>query len=146
MTDYRQPRGFVNYKTVFIVDPIKGERLQLAKLLKQEKITIAGFVKLTDCFKKNNPLRCDVVIYVLRPGRAELKELHKVNPREKNIPFVIVTDPNAVEIQLDEWKKKGFKSIDQASSKEKVKEITYNLISPDEPVPERKPLQAISLT
>jgi hypothetical protein len=69
-----------------------------------------------------------------------------VNHREKNIPFVIVTDPNAVEIQLDEWKKKGFKSIDQASSKEKVKEITYNLISPDEPVPERKPLQAISLT
>ncbi len=146
MIDYRQPRGFVNYKTVFIVDPIKGERLQLAKLLKQEKITIAGFVKLTDCFKKNNPLRCDVVIFVLRPGRAELKELHKVNHREKDIPFVIVSDPNTSEIQLDEWKKKGFKSIDLASNKEKAKEITYNLISPDEPVPERKPLQAISLT
>ena len=119
----------MNYKTVFIVDPVKGERLQLAKLL-----------------KKNNPLRCDVVIFVLRPGRAELKELHKVNHREKNIPFVIVTDPNAAEIKLDEWKKKGFKSIDLASNKEKAKEITYNIISPDGPVPERKPLQAISLT
>lgn len=136
----------MDYKTVFIVDPVKGERLQLAKLLKQEKITISGFVKLTDCFKKSNPLKCDVVIYVLRPGRAELKELHKVNHREKNIPFVILSDPNAPQIELDEWKKKGFKSIDLAVSKEKTKEITYNLISPEGPVPERKPLEPIPLS
>ncbi len=135
----------MDYKTVFIVDPIKGERLQLAKLLKQEKITISGFVKLTDCFKKNNPLKCDVVVYVLRTGRAELKELNKVNHREKNIPFVIVTSPDTAEIELDEWKKKGFKSIDLAINKENAKEITYNLISPDGPVPERKPLQAVPL-
>ena len=136
----------MEYKTIFIVDPIKGERIQLAKFLKQEIITISGFVKLTDCFKKNNPLRCDVVVYVLRSGRAELKELNKVNHREKNIPFVIMTDPNASEIDLDEWKKKGFKSIDVAINKENVKEITYNIISPDGPVPERKPLQAIPLS
>jgi len=91
-------------------------------------------------------LKCDVVIYVLRPGRAELRELHKVNHREKNIPFVVMTDPNAVAIDMDEWIKKGFKSINQATSKEKAKEITYNIISPDGPVPERKPLQAVSLT
>jgi len=135
----------MDYKTLFIVDPIKGERLQLAKFLKQEIITISGFVKLTDCFKKNNPLRCDCVIYVLRPGRAELKELNKVNHREKNIPFVIVTGLDKSEIDLDEWKKKGFKSIALASSKENVKEIAYNIISPDGPVPERKPLQAVPL-
>ncbi len=135
----------MNYKTVFIVDPVRGERLQLAKFLKQEKITIATFVKLTDCFKKNNPLRCDVVIYVLRTGRSELKALHKVNHREKDIPFVIVTTSDAPEIQLDEWKKKGFKSIDLALSKEKVKEITYNLISTEEQVPELKPQQPIPL-
>ena len=136
----------MDYKTVFIVDPIKGERIQLAKFLKQEKITISGFVKLTDCFKKNNPLRCDTVVYVLRPGRAELKELNKVNHREKNIPFVIMTGSDAPEIDLGEWKKKGFKSIHQATNKEKAKEITYNIISPDGPVPERKPLQAIPLS
>lgn len=135
----------MDYKTLFIVDPIKGERLQLAKLLKQEKITISGFVKLTDCFKKNNPLRCDVVIYVLRTGRSELKELNKVNPREKKIPFVIVTAPDAPKIELNEWKKKGFKSIDLALNKERTKEITYNIISPEGSVPERKPLQAIPL-
>ncbi len=136
----------MDYKTVFIVDPIKGERIQLAKFLKQEKITISGFVKLTDCFKKNNPLKCDVVIYVLRPGRAELKELQKVNHREKNIPFVLIADLNAKAIDMDEWKKKGFKSIHVAASKEKAKEITYNIISPDGPVPERKPLEAVSLS
>jgi DNA-binding NtrC family response regulator len=136
----------MDYKTIFIVDPIKGERIQLAKFLKQEIITISGFVKLTDCFKKNNPLRCDVVVYVLRSGRAELKELNKINHREKNIPFVIMTSVDAPEIDLDEWKKKGFKSIDVAFNKENVKEITYNIISPDGPVPERKPLQAIPLS
>ena len=66
--------------------------------------------------------------------------------KTKNIPFVLVTDPNAKAIDLDEWKKKGFKSINVATSKEKAKEITYNIISPDGPVPERKPLQAVSLT
>lgn len=136
----------MDYKTLFIVDPIKGERIQFAKLLKQEKITISGFVKLTDCFKKNNPLKCDVVIFVLRPGRAELKELNKVNHREKNIPFVIVTDPNASAIELDEWKKKGFKSITVAPGREKAKEIAYHIISPDGPVPERKPLEAVQLS
>jgi DNA-binding NtrC family response regulator len=136
----------MDYKTIFIVDPIKGERIQLAKFLKQEIITISGFVKLTDCFKKNNPLRCDVVVYVLRSGRAELKELNKVNHREKNIPFVIMTSADAPEIDFGEWKKKGFKSINVAFNKENVKEITYNIISPDGPVPERKPLQAIPLS
>lgn len=131
----------MDYKTVFIVDPVKGERRQFAKFLKQEKITVAGFVKLTDCFKKNNLLKCDVVIYVLRRGKTELKALHEINPREKNIPFVIVGDPDEPDIQLDEWKQKGFKSIDLALSKEKAKEITYNLISPEGPVPERKPQQ-----
>jgi DNA-binding NtrC family response regulator len=135
----------MEYKTLFIVDPIKGERLQLAKFLKQEKITLSGFVKLTDCFKKNNPLRCDAVVYVLRSGRSELKELNKVNHREKNIPFVIMTGSDAPEIDLNEWKKKGFKSIDVASNKESIKDIVYNIISPDGPVPERKPLQAIPL-
>ena len=57
-----------------------------------------------------------------------------------------MTGPDAPEIDLDEWKKKGFKSINLASNKENVKEITYNIISPDGPVPERKPLQAISLS
>ena len=136
----------MDYKTVFIVDPVKGERLQLAKFLKQEKITISGFVKLTDCFKKNNPLRCDCVIYVLRTGRSELKELNKINNREKKIPFVIMTSPDKPEIKLDEWKKKGFKSINLAGSKENIKEITYKIISPDGPVPERKPLEAVQLS
>jgi len=135
----------MDYKTVFIVDPVRGERLQLAKFLKQEKITIAGFVKLTDCFKKNNLLKCDVVIYVLRRGKTELKALHKMTPREKNIQFVIVGDPDAPDIPLDEWQQRGFKSIDLALSKEKTKEITYNLISPEGPVPERKPLEPITL-
>jgi len=135
----------MDYKTVFIVDPVRGERLQLAKFLKQEKITIAAFVKLTDCFKKNNPLRCDAVIYVLRKGRTEMKALLKVNPREKNIPFVIVTGSDAPEINLEEWKSKGFKWMDLALNKENIKEITYNLLSPDAPVPERKPLEPLPM-
>ncbi len=135
----------MDYKTVFIVDPVRGERLQLAKFLKQEKITIGTFVKLADCFKKNNLLRCDVVIYVLRRGKTELKALRQVNPREKNIPFVIVGDAHAPDVELDEWKQNGFQSIHLSISKEKTKEITYNIISPEGPVPERKPLEPIPM-
>lgn len=135
----------MDYKTIYIVDPIRGERLQLAKALKQEKITIAAFVKLTDCFKKNNPLRCDAVIYVLRRGRAEMKALAKVNPRDKKIPFVIMAGSNASEVDLDEWQQKGFKTLNLATSNEQVKEITYNILSPEGPVPERKPHTAAPL-
>ena len=135
----------MDYKTVFIVDPVRGERLQLAKFLKQEKITIATFVKLTDCFTKNNLLKCDVVLYVLRRVKTELNALHKMTPREKNIPFVIVGDLDAPDIPLDEWQQKGSKSIDLSLSTAKTKEITYNLISPEGPVPERKPLEPITL-
>ena len=40
-----------DFKSVFIVDPIKGERLHLAKLLKQEKFLMMSFESIGDCLK-----------------------------------------------------------------------------------------------
>ncbi|NIQ00369.1 MAG: hypothetical protein GWM98_08005 [Nitrospinaceae bacterium] len=135
----------MDYKTLFIVDPFKSERLQLARFLKQEKITIAGYVKLTDCFKKSNPLRSEVIIYVLRKGKTDMKALNKVQNRDKKTPLIILASPDLPEVDLEEWKKRGFRSISLAFSNEKVKEISYNILSPDAPVPERKPQQPVPL-
>ena len=60
-----------NFKSVFIADPVRGERLHLAKLLKQEKIFMMTFVNLVDCFKHNNPIKPNLIIYVLRKGKSE---------------------------------------------------------------------------
>ena len=38
-----------DFKSVFIVDPIKGERLHLEKLLKQEKFLMMTFERIGDC-------------------------------------------------------------------------------------------------
>ena len=50
------------FKSVFIVDPIKGERLHLAKLLKQEKFLMMTFERIGDCLKQNNSIQPDLVI------------------------------------------------------------------------------------
>ena len=67
-----------NFKSIFIVDPVKGERLHLAKLLKQEKLFMMTFVNLIDCFKHNNPIKPDLIVYVLRKGKSELTHMKNI--------------------------------------------------------------------
>ena len=38
-----------DFKSIFIIDPVKGERLHLAKLLKQEKFLMMTFERIGDC-------------------------------------------------------------------------------------------------
>ena len=67
-----------NFKSVFIVDPIKGERIHLAKLLKQENLLIITFERLEDCLKQNNLIKTDLIIYVLRKGKNEPNKLKNI--------------------------------------------------------------------
>ena len=76
------------FKSVFIVDPIKGERLHLAKLLKQEKLLMMTFERLEDCLKQNNSIRPDLVVYVLRKDKNEPNQLKKVKKCENFCKFV----------------------------------------------------------
>ena len=117
-----------NFKSIFIVDPVKGERLQLAKLLKQEKLFMMTFVNLMDCFKNNNRIKPDLVIYVLRKGKSEIIHMKKIKKHFKQLHFILLLTPEVSESNLDELKESGFTSVQKAMNQDMVKELIYTLM------------------
>ena len=117
-----------NFKSVFIVDTVKGERLQLAKLLKQEKLLMMTFVNLVDCFQHNNPIKPDLVIYVLRKGKSELALMKNIKNDFKNLHFIFLLTSEASEVNLNELKEYGFTSVQKATNQDMVKELIYTLM------------------
>ena len=99
------------FKTVFIVDPVKGERLHLAKLLKQEKLFMMTFVNITDCFKHNNPIKPNLIIYVLRKDKNELTHIKNINKKFKNLHFIVLITSDVSEANLEDLKDSGFTSF-----------------------------------
>ena len=75
---YKQKRD-PDFKSIFIVDPVKGERLHLAKLLKQEKFLMMTFERVGDCLKQNNSIKPNLVIFVLRKDKNDPSELKNIN-------------------------------------------------------------------
>lgn len=120
----------MDYKTIFIVDPVKSDRLQLAKFIKQENFTIVVFTNIADCVKRASLLKADLVIYVLRKGKSELKTLLN-RAWDKAVPYILVVTPEIPEVNLEELRGQGFAAVHKAGNPEKVREITYGLLAPD---------------
>ena len=118
----------LDFKTVFIVDPVKGERLQLAKLLKQEKLLMMTFVNLVDCFKQNNSIKPDLVVYVLRKGKSELTHMKNIKNHFRHLHFILQLTSATSEANLDELKESGFTSIKKAVNQDMVKELIYTML------------------
>ena len=117
-----------DFKSVFIVDPIKGERLHLAKLLKQEKFLMMTFECIGDCLKKNNSIKPDLVIFVLRKDKNEPSELKSIKKYFKNIHFIILMTSEVSELSIYELKESGFTSIYKANNQDMVKNFIYTLM------------------
>ena len=117
-----------NFKSVFIVDPVKGERLHLAKLLKQEKLFMMTFVNLIDCFKHNNPIKPNLVVYVLRKDKSELNHMKNIKNNFKHLHFILQLTSEIPEANLDELKKSGFTSVKKAANQDMVKELIYTMM------------------
>ena len=117
-----------NFKSVFIVDPVKGERLHLAKLLKQEKFFMMTFVNLTDCLNDKNPMKPDLIVYVLREGKSELTHMKSINKNFKHLHFILLPTSEVSETSLDEIKKSGFTSVKKAVNQDMVKELIYTMM------------------
>ena len=128
MNQHKKQKSKSNFKSVFIVDPVKGERLHLAKLLKQEKIFMMTFVNLFDCFKHNNPIKPDLVVYVLREEKSSLAHMKSIKNNFKQLHFIILLTSEASEANLDELKESGFTSIQKAANQDKVKELIYTMM------------------
>ncbi len=116
------------FKSIFIIDPVKGERLQLAKLLKQEKFLMMTYINLADCFKQTNPIKPDLAIYVLRKDKNEPSQLKTIRKLFKKIHFIILLTPDISELNITEFKEHGFASIHKAGNQDMVKELIYSLM------------------
>ena len=122
----------VDHKTVFIVDALKSDRIQLAKFIKHESFTLMSFTALNDCFKMFNLLSPDLIVYALRKKKADIKKLQTLKRKFKKIHFILVLTKETPEVNLLNLKEDGFASIHKAATKEKVREIAYELLSPEE--------------
>ena len=117
-----------DFKSIFIIDPVKGERLHLAKLLKQEKFLMMTFERIGDCLKKNNSIKPNLIIYVLRKDKNEQDQLKDIKKYFKNLHFIILINSEFSELNIDELKESGFTSIHKANNQDMVKNIIYTLM------------------
>ena len=121
----------LDHKNVFIVDYVKGDRIHLAKFIKHESFTLMSFSGLTDCFKMLNVLFPDLIVYTLRKKRDDIKKLQALKRKFKKIHFILFLTKETPEINLLNLKESGFISIHKVATKEKVREIAYELLSPE---------------
>ena len=117
-----------DFKSIFIIDPVKGERLHLAKLLKQEKFLMMTFERIGDCLKQNNSIKPNLIIYVLRKDKNEQNQLKDIKKYFKNLHFIILMTSEISELNIDELKESGFTSIYKANNQDMVKNFIYTLM------------------
>ena len=121
----------MSYKTVFIVDPVRGERIQMAKFLSEEIITVMTFIAINDCFKRPDLIRCDLIVFAPRRDKNEIKHLFNVKKKYRQIPIILSLNNDFPDINLTELSKNGFASPHKASNNEKVREIMLGLLAPE---------------
>ena len=121
----------MSYKTVFIVDPVRGERIQMAKFLSEEIITVMTFIGINDCFKRPDLIRCDLIVFAPRRDKNEIKHLFNVKKKYRQIPIILSLNNDFPDINLTELSKNGFASPYKASNNEKVREIMLGLLAPE---------------
>ena len=131
----KQTRNSV-FKSIFIVDPIKGERLHLAKLLKQEKLFMMTFESLGDCLKQNSSIKPNLVLYVLRKDKNEQNQLKNIKKHFKSLHFILLMTSGVSELNIEKLKESGFSSIHKASNQDVAKNFIYTLMPECQPTHE----------
>jgi len=120
----------MDHRTIFIIDPVRSERIQLAKFLKHECFTILTFTALPDCFKVVHQVSPHLIVYALRKKGADLKALQNIKRRHKALNFILYLSKDVPDVDLAQLQEEGFASIHKAAGQDKIREITYELISP----------------
>ena len=87
-----------------------------------------AYTNLADCFKKTNPIKPDLAIYILRKDKNEPSQLKTIRKLFKKIHFIILLTPDISEFNIAEFKEHGFTSIHKAGNQDMVKELIYSLI------------------
>ena len=133
---FQLQEGFMDYKTIFIVDPIRNERIPLAKFLSEEIFTIMTFISPNDCFKKPDLIRCDLMVFVPRKDKNEVKHLMNIKKKFRKIPLIFLLTEDFPDVNLTEITANGFPNLYKAGNNEKVREIMLGLLA-EEGLPPR---------
>lgn len=126
----------MDYKTIYIVDPVRGERIQMAKFLSEEIFTVMTFVSPKDCFKKSELIDCNLIVFVPRKEKNETKHLMTIKKRFRKTPVIFLLTDDFPDINLAEITANGFPNVFKASNNEKVREIMLGLLA-EEGLPPR---------
>jgi hypothetical protein len=126
----------MDYKTIHIVDPIRSERIQMAKFLSEEIFTVMTFVSPSDCFKKSELISCDLMVFVPRKQKNEIKHLMHIKKKYRLTPVILLLNDDLPDINLTELTSNGFPIVYKASNNEKVREIMLGLLA-EEGLPPR---------
>jgi hypothetical protein len=126
----------MDYKTIYIVDPIRGERIHMAKFLSEEIFTVMTFVSPSDCFKRSELISCDLMVFVPRKEKNEIKHLMNIKKKYRSTPVIFLLTDDLPDINLAEITANGFPNIYKASNNEKVREIMLGLLA-EEGLPPR---------
>ena len=86
------------------------------------------FASITSCLKNNNPIKPNLIIYVLRKGKSELIHLKNIKKDFKSLHFIILLTSEVSEANLDELTESGFTSVGKAVNHDMVKELTYTMM------------------
>ena len=109
----------MDYKTIFIVDPIRSERIPLAKFLSEEIFTIMTFISPNNCFKKPELIHCDLMVFVPRKEKNEIKHLMKTKKKFWQIPLIFLLTEDFPDINLAEITANGFSNVYKAANNER---------------------------
>ena len=120
-----------NHKTIFIIDPVRGERIHLAKFIKHECFMVLTFTAIQDCFKMMRHLTPDLIVYALRKKGPDIKKLQNIKRKYKKLDLILSLTTEVPEINTAELQESGFTSIFKASTQEKIREISHELLSPE---------------
>ena len=119
------------FKVIFIVDPVRSDRIYMAKFIKHESFLVMSFNNIQDCFKSAHQIQPDLVVHTLRKKPQDLKKLQNIKRKFKKVSFILYLTKEVPEVNSTEFQETGFTSIYKAATQEKVREIIHEILSPN---------------
>ncbi len=101
----------------------------MAKFLSEEIFTVMTFISPNDCFKKPDLIRCDLIVFVPRKEKNEIKHLMNIKKKFRQIPLIFILSEDFPDINLTEISESGFPRVYKAASNEKVREILLGILA-----------------
>ena len=78
------------------------------------------FVSPSDCFKKSDLISCDLMVFVPRKEKNEIKHLMNIKKKYRSTPVIFLLTDDLSDINLAEITANGFTNVYKANNNEKL--------------------------